>query len=45
VGSVDVIGNPVGLFNNIGNGVTDLFEKPAEGFVKGPLEGFRHFYF
>ena len=37
--SVDIIGNPMGLLNNIGTGVTDLVEKPIEGFVQGPLEG------
>lgn len=39
LGSLNVIGNPVGLFSNISTGVSDLFEKPAEGFIKGPLEG------
>ena len=39
IGSIDLIGNPVGLFNNIGAGMQDLVMKPAEGFVKGPLEG------
>ncbi len=39
VGSINIIGNPVGLFRNITTGVSDLFEKPAEGFIKGPLEG------
>ena len=39
VGSLNVIGNPVGLFNNISTGVNDLFNKLAEGFSKGPLEG------
>ncbi|KAL4496109.1 hypothetical protein ABPG72_015531 [Tetrahymena utriculariae] len=39
LGSLNIIGNPVGLFQNISTGVTDLFTKPAEGFVKGPLEG------
>lgn len=39
LGSLNIIGNPVGLFHNISNGVTDLFEKPLEGFVQGPLEG------
>ncbi|EGR30928.1 PH domain protein [Ichthyophthirius multifiliis] len=38
-GSLNVIGNPVGLFKNISTGVIDLVEKPAEGFAKGPLEG------
>ncbi|KAL4505260.1 hypothetical protein ABPG72_016327 [Tetrahymena utriculariae] len=38
-GSLNIIGNPVGLFKNISSGVTDLIQKPAEGFVRGPLEG------
>eukprot|EP01017_Pseudomicrothorax_dubius_P042212 TRINITY_DN6857_c0_g1_i1.p1 TRINITY_DN6857_c0_g1~~TRINITY_DN6857_c0_g1_i1.p1 ORF type:complete len:355 (-),score=67.09 TRINITY_DN6857_c0_g1_i1:122-1186(-) len=37
--SVNIIGNPVGLFRNISTGVKDLVEKPREGFEKGPLEG------
>ena len=39
VGSLDIIGNPVNLFNNVGTGITDFFDKPIKGFVKGPLEG------
>jgi vacuolar protein sorting-associated protein 13A/C len=39
LGSIDILGNPVGLFSNIGTGVSDLFEKPIEGFARGPLEG------
>jgi len=39
LGSLSLLGNPVGLFNNISTGVTDLIERPAEGFTKGPLEG------
>jgi vacuolar protein sorting-associated protein 13A/C len=38
VGSFNVIGNPLSLFSNIATGLQDLVEKPAEGFVKGPLE-------
>lgn len=38
IGHADFIGNPIGLFQNISTGVTDLWEKPKEGFVKGPLE-------
>ena len=37
VGSIEILGNPVGLFRNIGDGVTDLFEKPIDGMVQGPL--------
>ena len=39
IGSIDILGNPVGLFSGIGTGIVDLFNKPIKGFVKGPLEG------
>jgi len=39
LGSLDIVGNPVGLFNNISTGVVDLLEKPIDGFLQGPLEG------
>ena len=39
IGSLDIVGNPVGLFNNISTGVVDLVEKPMQGFLQGPLEG------
>ena len=39
LGSIDILGNPVGLFNNISTGVDALFEKPMHGFNQGPLEG------
>ena len=39
IGSLNLIGNPVGLIKNIGKGMTDLINMPKEGFVKGPLEG------
>lgn len=38
LGSLNIIGNPVSLFRNIATGIKDLKEKPAEGFVSGPLE-------
>lgn len=38
IGHADFIGNPIGLFQNISTGVSDLWEKPKEGLVKGPLE-------
>lgn len=37
VGSLNIIGNPMGLFRNISTGFKDLKDKPKEGFVKGPL--------
>ena len=38
IGSIDILGNPVNLFTKIGTGVVDFFEKPIEGFAKGPLD-------
>ena len=38
IGSIEIIGNPVGLFTRISTGVVDLIEKPMEGMVRGPLE-------
>lgn len=32
------MGNPVGLFSNIGTGVKDFFYEPAQGLVKSPEE-------
>lgn len=37
-GSLNILGNPVSLFRNISTGFKDLKDKPAEGFVQGPLE-------
>jgi hypothetical protein len=36
IGSMDVLGNPVGLFSNLGTGVLDFFHEPAAGFVQSP---------
>lgn len=33
LGSADFLGNPVGLVNTLGSGVTDLFYEPYQGFV------------
>ncbi|KAJ2582997.1 Vacuolar protein sorting-associated protein 13 [Coemansia sp. RSA 1836] len=33
LGSANLLGNPVGLFNNISSGVTDFFYEPYQGFV------------
>ena len=38
LGSLSIIGNPIGFFNNITTGVSDFIEKPLEGLVHGPLE-------
>ena len=39
IGSVEVLGNPIQLYNNVGEGIMDFYEKPIEGFIQGPLEG------
>ena len=38
VGAIDILASPANLFSNIGTGVVDFFEKPIEGFAKGPLD-------
>eukprot|EP01132_Coremiostelium_polycephalum_P006743 gene6743-8360_t len=38
LGSIDIIGNPVGLFRNFGTGVHDFFVEPAQGLVKSPQD-------
>lgn len=39
LGSADVFGNPVGLFNNISSGVMDIFYEPYQGYLmKEPQE-------
>ncbi|KAI1310241.1 hypothetical protein EDD11_003857 [Mortierella claussenii] len=35
VGSIEFLGNPVGLFNNLSSGVADFFYEPYQGFVMG----------
>ncbi len=35
-GSLNIIGNPMGLLRNISTGFQDFSKKPAQGFVKGP---------
>jgi len=35
-GSVDLLGNPIGLVSSLGSGVYDLFYEPARGLVKSP---------
>jgi len=38
VGSSDTIGNPIGLFNNLGTGFKDFFYEPAQGIIRSPEE-------
>jgi vacuolar protein sorting-associated protein 13A/C len=33
IGSADFLGNPVGLFNNLASGVSDIFYEPYQGLV------------
>ena len=33
LGSADILGNPVGLFNNVSSGVVDIFYEPYQGLV------------
>lgn len=35
--SIDILGNPVNLINDITIGVYQFFQKPADGIVKGPI--------
>jgi vacuolar protein sorting-associated protein 13A/C len=37
-GSLNIIGNPMGLLRNISTGFEDFAQKPAKGFVNGPAE-------
>ncbi len=38
VGSFDILGNPLSLFSNLGNGVYDFFYEPAQGLVRSPKD-------
>lgn len=37
IGHAEILGNPIGLLNNLGTGVKDFFYEPAQGMVHGPL--------
>jgi vacuolar protein sorting-associated protein 13A/C len=39
LGSMSILGNPIGFVSTIGTGMQDFFYKPLEGIVHGPLEG------
>eukprot|EP00595_Chromulina_sp_UTEXLB2642_P002609 CAMPEP_0196768380 /NCGR_PEP_ID=MMETSP1095-20130614/42684_1 /TAXON_ID=96789 ORGANISM="Chromulina nebulosa, Strain UTEXLB2642" /NCGR_SAMPLE_ID=MMETSP1095 /ASSEMBLY_ACC=CAM_ASM_000446 /LENGTH=304 /DNA_ID=CAMNT_0042137889 /DNA_START=62 /DNA_END=979 /DNA_ORIENTATION=- len=41
VGSLNVLGKPVGLYKNIGNGVQDFFYEPYQGAIESPEEFFK----
>ena len=38
LGSLDIIGNPVKLIDNIGTGFFELINEPRKGFVQGPTQ-------
>jgi hypothetical protein len=38
LGSLDIIGNPVKLIDNIGTGFFELFNEPRKGFLQGPTQ-------
>lgn len=37
IGHAEILGNPIGLLNNLGTGVKDFFYEPAHGIINGPL--------
>lgn len=38
IGSLNIIGNPIGLFREVGSGIVDFFEMPIQGLSdRGPL--------
>jgi hypothetical protein len=37
--SIDIIGNPIGLFTNLVDDIKKMKDNTGKGFVKGPLEG------
>lgn len=38
VGSLDLVGNPIGLVSSLGNGVRDFFFEPAHALITNPTE-------
>jgi len=40
-GAADFLGNPNNLVKNLGSGFKDFFQKPIEGVLRGPLDGFK----
>jgi hypothetical protein len=38
LGSFDFLGNPVGLFQNLGTGFLDFFVEPSKGIIRSPSE-------
>lgn len=38
IGSINIIGNPIGLYNYIKSGFVEMIDRPRQGLVHGPLE-------
>jgi len=38
LGSIDLIGNPIGLLDRLGSGIFEFFNEPRKGILKGPKE-------
>ena len=38
VGSLELVGNPIGLLSSLGSGVRDFFYEPARAIIKSPTE-------
>jgi vacuolar protein sorting-associated protein 13A/C len=38
LGSMDIIGNPIGLLDRLGSGVFEFLNEPRKGILKGPKE-------
>lgn len=43
IGHAEVLGNPIGLLNNLGTGFVDFFYEPAQGLINGPMSAGRGF--
>lgn len=37
--SVDMLGDPVNFVKHLGTGVKEFYNKPKDGFKKGPIDG------
>ena len=42
--NMDILGTPLSLVKSLGTGVKDFFQKPAQGFIHGPLDGAKGIY-
>lgn len=38
LGSITILGNPVGLLDSVGSGMKAFFTEPAQGLANGPME-------